>query len=1041
MSKHFLFFVFSLFFIGLNAQNRDDVVYLPDDTIFPNPGRGFYHADDRLDPGTISEYPKESITLVFREYHIDEFKDTKIPVSYLWKIKRDLNNIRNAGLKVILRFRYTARTTKPYGDAPLNIVLMHIKQLEPILRENSDVILTFQAGFIGAWGEWYYTDYFSEMPGVISEQNWLDRKTVVDALLESLPSDIMVNVRTPNYKKHLLQAESYIPVTEQEAYSDSPIARISHHNDCFLATSSDMGTYRDTTIEKPYLAEDAKYTVIGGETCGQSSYSHCENALKELKRFHWSYLNRDYHTGVIGDWISEGCYPEIQKKLGYRYRLVNGEYSSTSNPEGVFLFKLNMVNEGYANPSNPMDAEIILRSVNGGQEYVAKIDGDLRFWPLDDTIKFNLSFGLPENIYEGVYDVYLRITDVNAKIKGKPSYSIRFANADLWDESRGYNKLNHTLTVSNSSISHYFGGNFFDEKDKTLFYNEQIVVDGVDDEWWRYPVVWCNANQHAKKLKVTNNADSLYFLIKGEGQGDETEIYIDADNNAITGWNSFDYKITCCKLYYYTTSGQWNEIAGVVPVYVGNQLVKELGMSFTDFSQVAIEEKYGVKVLSGTDYLPGNSLPSVVIHRNTINGVPVVEVENQGNINTICWNRNLEDDDCYAVVTRFTNGQSGEGDGQLAILPNYVVSYQDKDLNPGEDYEYFVSYLKGNNRSLGFPGINMTAESDEQAYIDIKLNGSPDDWKLCKPVATREENHLLKVVRFFNNSDSLFYSLKLYEGAIEDYQLMLNLDGLDGFEYMLRNDSLFCNEDGEWSFIKTVPSFKNNKFLEAGLKLSEIGLDSIDYFTASAFINRMDIWGKGEEFSYLKYPTLSAPANFQLKVSSDNPYHRIKVKWGYDKTPDKYVIERSTDDSLHFSIIAKVKSGNSYYLDDDVDSSHVYYYRMFSYTDIIRSAYTEILWMRPGVSGVNMRQRNSGSIEIFPNPVHENATIIIKTDVNDYVTADICSLQGKTVQTLFEGSINGEKHITFNTNNLPGGLYLVKVKGKQTFIIRKIVIR
>ena len=1025
----------------LNAQSGAIVDYVPSDTIFPNPGRGFYHADDRLDPETIATYPDESITLVMREYHIDEFNDRKIPANYLWNIQRDLDNIRNAGLKVILRFRYTAKTSKPYGDAPLDIVLMHINQLAPVLKQNVDVIYTFQAGFIGAWGEWYYTDYFSQSPGVISEQNWIDRKAVVDSLLSMLPPEIMINVRTPNYKKHLLLADNYTPVSEEEAYKNLPIARISHHNDCFLATSSDMGTYRDTTIEKPYLAEDTKYTVIGGETCGQSSYSHCENALKELKRFHWSYLNRDYHTGVIGDWINEGCYPEIQRKLGYRYRLIDGEFSLTSNPEGVFLFKLNLVNDGFANPSNPMDVEIVLRRLPDGKKYVAGIDGDIRLWSTDDTIKLDLSFGLPERISEGNYDVFLRITDANAVIKGRPLYSVRLANAGLWEDSTGYNKLDHILTVSNTQTTQYSGGNFFDEMNKTLYFNEQVIIDGVDDEWWRYPVVWHNENQNSKTLKVANNADSLYFLIKGEGQGDETEIYIDADNNTTTGWQSFEYKITASRLYFYSEGMEWVELAGVVPNFAGNSLVKELGVAFSDFSEIALGKKYGIRIKSGNDYLPDNNMPAALVNRNTINDVPVLEVENKGNTNTLFWNRNLEDDDGFVVVTRYTDGQSDEGNGQLAILPNHVISFQDNNITPGIEYEYFVSYLKGNDRSLSSLRINMISESDKQAYIDIKLDGTSDDWKLCKPVATGEENHLLKVVRFFNTTDSLFYSLKLDEGTIDDYQLQINLDGIEGFEYLLSNDSIFSKEGSGWVFKKVIHSFNDGKFLEAGLKLSEIGLDHIDYFTTSAFINDKDIWGKSEEFSYLKYPTLITPTNFGLKVSSDNPYHRIKVKWGYDKNPDRYVIERSTDDSLHYNMIAEVKSSTSYYLDDDVDSSHIYYYRMFSYKGMVRSSYTQTMWMRPGTTGINSFYKNTGRVTVIPNPVSNSAVVKIELNNSDNITVELFTLAGVKIETLYKGVVKDYKELVFQSAFVNPGIYLLKVGGENTFLMSKIIVQ
>ena len=44
-----------------------------------------------------------------------------------------------------------------------------------------------------------------------------------------------------------------------------------HHNDCFLASSTDFGTYDDKSVEYPYLKDDTKYTVMGGETCAVSA--------------------------------------------------------------------------------------------------------------------------------------------------------------------------------------------------------------------------------------------------------------------------------------------------------------------------------------------------------------------------------------------------------------------------------------------------------------------------------------------------------------------------------------------------------------------------------------------------------------------------------------------------------------------------------------------------------------------------------------------------------------------------------------------------
>jgi hypothetical protein len=260
--------------IAAQAQTYSHVQYQESDENFPNPERGFYHAMSNLDYNTLRSFREEGITLIYWDFKLDDFKDKEIAPWYLRKMEADFATMRRAGVKAVIRFSYTEKSTPPYGDAPINIVLMHIRQVKPVLMANSDVILVVQAGFIGAWGEWYYTDYYATSPGHINEEQWGWRRAIVDSLLGAVSENRMVQLRTPNYKKHVLQMDEYIPVNEEEAFNGSAISRIGHHNDCFVASNSDYGTYQDTTVEKPYLAEDTKFTMIGGETCNVCSYSH-----------------------------------------------------------------------------------------------------------------------------------------------------------------------------------------------------------------------------------------------------------------------------------------------------------------------------------------------------------------------------------------------------------------------------------------------------------------------------------------------------------------------------------------------------------------------------------------------------------------------------------------------------------------------------------------------------------------------------------------------------------------------------------------------
>ena len=124
-----------------------------------------------------------------------------------------------------------------------NILLLHLQQLKPILQANEDLISVMQAGFIGSWGEWYYTSQ-AEFGGYgynqtnLTATNIANRKEVVEAILSALPKSRMIQIRTPTFKQGLYSKNA---LTNTQAFSESSLARIGHHNDCFLASSSDFG--------------------------------------------------------------------------------------------------------------------------------------------------------------------------------------------------------------------------------------------------------------------------------------------------------------------------------------------------------------------------------------------------------------------------------------------------------------------------------------------------------------------------------------------------------------------------------------------------------------------------------------------------------------------------------------------------------------------------------------------------------------------------------------------------------------------------------
>ncbi|MDC0710169.1 DUF4832 domain-containing protein [Stigmatella sp. ncwal1] len=422
--------------------------YASSSATFANPERGFYHHTGDCDKSdfvasTLKGYREtQKITQVLCIFYLAEFKNSPISQAQLDRFQRQANTVRSAGLKMIVRFAYTTSTTG--DDAPLSRVTAHLDQLAPYLSAHSDVISVVQTGLIGAWGEWYYTQKFGNA-GVVSQADWNNRKAVVDKLLGVLPSSRMVQLRTPKFKRTLYSTSA---LASAQAFNGSAVARIGHHNDCFLASPDDWGTYENTSVEYPYLAAETNYLPMGGETCNVNPpRSDCASALSEMGLFHYSYLNADYHSSVLSGWASGGCRPEIDRRLGYRFSLVSGTFPATASRGGVLPLDITLRNEGWAAPFNPRSAELVLRNTATGATYRLPLSADPRRWAPGTSVRINENVTVPAGLAAGNYALLLNLPDPAPALNTRPEYAIQFANADVWEASTGFNTLQRNVTV------------------------------------------------------------------------------------------------------------------------------------------------------------------------------------------------------------------------------------------------------------------------------------------------------------------------------------------------------------------------------------------------------------------------------------------------------------------------------------------------------------------------------------------------------------------------------------------------------------------
>lgn len=425
----------------------ETVTYAASQEVFCNPERGIFthqefHSADRhaLTPEFLRGLRSQGISLVFCGFVMEDYRTCLIPDSYLERVRTTLALLRAEGLKAVVRFSYSFSENDRPWDVPWSLTRQHIAQLRPLLQDNADVIAVLEAGFVGVWGEWYYTENYVFEPR--SAADYAPRREVLDALLEALPSSRCVVVRYPDAKLRTLGIGYADTLTAATAFDGSPRSRIGFHNDGFLATSDDYGTFQNKSDARRYWMQETRFLPMGGETAKLSSYCSVDNASKQFANYHWSYLNRDYHPDVIGKWRDEGLYPTIERRLGYRLLLSEAQFTASPKAGEPYSVNLTLRNVGWASPFNAHTVELVWQNVRYPRCcYVLPVSRDVRTWEAGSRPFLSLRMVLPASMPEGDYRIALRIADPMPTLAARPAYAIRLANEDVWDEATGTNIL------------------------------------------------------------------------------------------------------------------------------------------------------------------------------------------------------------------------------------------------------------------------------------------------------------------------------------------------------------------------------------------------------------------------------------------------------------------------------------------------------------------------------------------------------------------------------------------------------------------------
>ena len=449
-----------------------------------NPERGMYrHNEYFFKGGSVNKVTvtcEDDLTLALLIIYLEDYMADADLSGAISSIDTILGNVRSAGKKAIVRFAYNNKhheddkVTKinPREPENLGIILSHIDALAGIFEDYQDIIYLVQAGFLGTYGEWYYTTDESAYP-ILFPMDWslsgdsvvgfYNRNTVLARILAKVPNTIQVALRTPYYKRFYLSpddVDSWSAISSWDGTDAN--SRLTFHNDAFLGGADDSGTFKypyygkddpeNYTLDKNMWKSQSAYLAIGGEVAFKSlasadpAYYALEPALQAIADYHYSYLNdASSNDEIIQYWVSRDEYPIIRKALGYRLVLNNlsitpaGTYASGQSVS----FGIKISNTGSASVIYPRPCKLVL--LHGTTPTVLKdltAVHDVRDITPGGNYTYSIEVVLPQNICEGD-KLAIWMPDKTAGLQGTAAYSIRLSNRDVsWEN--GYNVI-HTF--------------------------------------------------------------------------------------------------------------------------------------------------------------------------------------------------------------------------------------------------------------------------------------------------------------------------------------------------------------------------------------------------------------------------------------------------------------------------------------------------------------------------------------------------------------------------------------------------------------------
>ncbi len=369
------------------------------------------------------------------------------------------------------------------------------------------------------------------------------------------------------------------------------------------------------------------------------------------------------------------------------------------------------------------------------------------------------------------------------------------------------------------------------------------------------------------------------------------------------------------------------------------------------------------------------------------------------------------------------------------------------------------NYINKNSLELsknGSCGLNLNFDQNQTPRISFGINFKHPSNKFFYLFGSSSFDTLLSIkINKFNIPEfSSTENISLLNNVFISPDVWNRFEiTFDGSDFLLKVNNIDVVKKQSSIFPNEIKMLQFNNYTDSTILLSDIKISSpllyqeeekdsilseinFSNFTSIDEIDNHEFIANKVQLINASVPNISYPPKIDISISS--AYSTIE--WYNDKDPniEKFILEKSTADEP-FSPVFTVdnpEQGKRYsYQSYNMDDEKITYFRVKQISKNGTELYSsQVKIGHAKIEDFVLKQN-------FPNPFNPTTTFELNVIVPGYFDIGIYDLVGKEIKLLHSGTLSSGIHnFSFNGEDLPSGIYLIKVKSGNNSVVRKMIL-